>query len=404
MALPRILVLLTLAAVPLAGCVDDATPPPAIELDSEDNGTNDTLPDGREFAALEETNKTEKGLGGRIHKHDYWGGQDRVLVFDDVVEIGPIPVFPSRDDTNHLFVGYLALGDVPGEERPALVFEGTGLVEFTITQAPPWMQTARVSFRTAAQDWTERTPIQVGEPFTYAPTAVDNDVPHSVRSLWNWEVTADSPPAFADCAVVFDTFCTATPDAQIRVQITVVKANDVVEWPGHPAFYDEVEKRVVVDNVASRTTVQSAADVLIYGVEPDQVVPDKLIGVGTGSLDVWVNVSKIDAPVETSGFTLFWRSADIPEYELGYNPGANESDGKTWAHWHLVVNETMVDAFYQPTSRFTFKVLADAGPEAFRENFARCYRCVPYTIEYTMTVIANKDPDYVPPVDDPTMA
>lgn len=394
----RVLVVIGLVVLSLAGCVTDAPPVEGVEVTSADDAeANTTLPDGREFAALEETNKTEKGLGGRVHEHDYWGGKDRVVIFEDEVSPGPVPVFPDRQDTTHLFVAYLGLEDVPGEDRPALVFEGTGLVEFTITQAPAWMTSARVSFRTAAQDWTARTPVNVGETFTYAPTALDNDVPHSVRSLWNWEITADGPaPVLTDGYLV--------PDNVIRVTITVVKASDVVEWPGHPAFYEDVTKRVVVDNVASKTTVQTAADVLVYGVEPDQVVPDKLIGVGTGSLDVYVNISRVDSPVPYAGFTLFWRSAEIPEYELGRNPGANESDGKTWAHWRLVVNETMVDAFYQPSSRFTFKVLADAGDSTFRDNVARCYRCVPYTIEYTMTVVANKDPDYVPPMDDPSSA
>lgn len=394
--LARLIAAVGLLVAPLAGCVTEAPRETAVDLTASDEPeTNMTLPDGREFAGAKETNKTEKGVGGRVHKHDYWAGKDRVVIFDDDVSASLVPVFPSRDDTSHVFVAYLGLEDVPGEDRPALVFEGTGLVEFAITKAPAWMTSARLSFRTAAQDWTERAPIKVGETFAYEPTSLDNDVPHSVRSLWNWEVTADGPvPVMTDGFLV--------PDNEIHATITVVKASDVVEWPGHPAFYEDVEKRVVVDHVASKTTVQTAADVLVYGVEPDQVVPDRLVGVGTGSLDVYVNITRVDSPLPVAGFTLFWRSADIPEYELGRNPGANESDGKSWAHWHLVVNETMVDAFYQPSSRFTFKVLADAGEENFRKSVGRCYRCVPYTIEYTMTVVANKDPNYVPPTDDPS--
>lgn len=387
----RVLVALSLT-VPLAGCVSDAPPEGEVNLiSSDDNETGMKLPDGRDFAAAEETNKTEKGVGGRVHKHDYWGGADRVVVYDDTASIGLAPVFPSRTDTSRVGVAYIDLGNVPGEDRPALVFEGTGLVEFTITKAPAWMTSARLSFRTAAQDWTDPTAIAVGETFTYEPTAVDNDVPHSVRSLWNWQITADGPlPVLADGFII--------PDNGVQVTITVVKSGEVMEWPGHPAFYEETDRRVVLDNAVGKTNVQSAADVFVYGIETDALVPEKLIGVGTGSLDVFVNVTRLDSAIPPDGFTLWWYSADSRSGAHISNV-ANETDGKTTAHWRVAINETMVDAFYQPSSRFTFKVLANAA----NSLLFTCYRCNPYTLEYTMTIIANKDPNYVPPVDEASM-
>lgn len=396
MARSPVLVALVLLAIPLAGCVSDAPPEATIEPTAlEDAETNTTLPDGRTFAGAVETNKTESGLGGRVHQHDYWHGGTQVTVFDDEVSIFPFsPVFPSKDDTSHAGVAYIDLDKVPeAEDRPALVYEGTGAVIFTITQSPPWMQSATVSFRTAATDWNDGTSVKVGEPFVYEPTVQDLDVPHSERSLWNWQILSEAPAPVA--------LATGSPAGDtLRVTIEVLKAREVVDWPGHPAFYAEVDKRVVMDNMAGKTQV-APQDVFVYGLESDKLVPEKLIGVGTGSLDVYVNITGLDPDLPVRGYTLWWRSADMPDYEgIAHNPGANDTEGN-YAHWHLAVNETQLDAFYQPTSRFNFRVLAHVGDETVTSNVGRCYRCFPYTLEYTMTVVANKDPDYVPPVDDP---
>jgi len=176
----------------------------------------------------------------------------------------------------------------------------------------------------------------------------------------------------------------------IHVKIQVTKARDVDDWPAHPAFYDGVLERIVASNKQGGTTVQSAADVQVYGVEPDQVVPDKLISMGTRVIDVYVNVTQLNLPpgVPNGGFTLYWRTADTRPDDLGIFSIANSTDKAKVAYWHLRVNDTRVDSPYQPLSRFGFKVLANP----INDDAVACYRCVPYTIDYTMTIIARPDP------------
>lgn len=375
-----------------AGCLtaDQAPPEEEIAPAADDNRTlasNATLPDGREFKAAEEVNQTVEGEGGDEHLHDYWHGQENVVIYDADVEPFAMPI-GERDDSSKFFIGYVNLDDVPGEEdRPALVYEGTGVVTFTVTQAPAWSDTFDVVFRTAASDWGSPVAVRVGEPFTYEPSKLETDMPHSDRSLWNWKLYAKSPvPATGDPAGWF-----GMAQSPIHVTVMVQKLRNVDDWPGHPDFYAGVSERVVVDNQQGRTDVQQAADVLLYGVEPDQVVPDKLISMGTKYLDVYVNITRLEMPpgVPADGFTLFWRSAATQPSELGYNPGNNETDGTTWAYWHIELDPNELDSPYQPESRFSFKVLANAA----NSDQARCYRCVPYTIEYTISVIARPDPN-----------
>lgn len=383
----------------LAGCIgggDDAAP---AAVTPEPNETEpEILPTGEECVACQQINVTEEGAGGIEHVHDYWRGQEQVTIYDYDVALSPIPTF-ERGDNSKVFIGFVNLESVPDEtERPALVYEGAGKVTFTITAGPPWATGYQVTYRTAAQDWTTPQPIVVGEALDYEPGKKDTDMPHSFRSLWNWKIQAVSPVPVAGKPVVWGDLpadAGEEPDpVPIHVEIVVTKARTVDDWPGHPAFYAENAELVVAEDKKGSTSVQHAADVLIYGVEPDQIVPDQLISMGTRYVDVYVNVTRMELPpgVESSGFYLFWRAADTRPNDLGWGQTNNETDGKTNAYWRLEVNDSMVDSPYQPTSRFSFKVLVMPA----NDDALYCYRCVPYNLEYTMTVIARPDPAAAP--------
>lgn len=384
----RPLVLLLTLAMVAAGCIGKDDPAPETAPETNDTPTmNTTLPDGREFVAAAETNKTEEGVGGIDHKHDYWEGKETVVIFDRDVSQDLTPIF-ERGDNTKVFTVFINLDNISEEDpRPALVYEGTGKVIFELSGGLPTTTEYQLTYRTAGKDWSEWVPIASGSSFEYEPEMTETDMPHSFRSLWNWKLQAVGPVPITGDPTFFDTM-------PLHVTITVVKSRSVLDWPGHPAFYDGVEERVVALNKPGSTTVQQAADVLIYGVEPDQVVPDKLVSMGSRTLDVYVNITQLNLPpgVPNGGFTLYWRTADTRPDDLGIFSIANETDDTTFAYWHLMLEDDMVDSPYQPTSRFGFKVLANP----VNDDEAACYRCVPYTIEYTMTVIARPDPEAVP--------
>ncbi len=387
-----LLVTLLVSSAAFAGCLKpkDGGADDTLDTATTNNTTAPTsLPDGREFAAAEETNKTEAGTGGMEHKHDYWRGAEQIVIYDDDVTPFLTPI-GQRGDTSSVMIGFINLEKLPedadldeADQRDALVFEGTGQVEFRITTAPVWSTSYDVTFRTAGKDWSTPMPVNVGEPSIYTPAKTETDMPHSFRSLWNWKIVASGT-----VPVTGELGFTDTP---IHVQIIVHKASNVDDWPGHPAFYDGVKERIVAKDKPGRTDVQQAADVLLYGVEPDQVEPDRLVSMGTATLDVYVNITSLDMPpgVENSGFQLFWRSAATHPNSLGHSNHHNESDGSTWAVWRLQVDPSEVDSPYQPQSRFSFKVLATPADD----SVVYCYRCIPYSLEYTITVIARPDPE-----------
>lgn len=383
----RPLVVLLAVSMALAGCINkgDVAEEPTAPAQTNDTLPT-TLPDGREFTAVQETNKTEEGVGGMEHKHDYWQGFDQITIFDQDVSPSLTPVFERGDDSK-VWIAFINLGNISEEDnRSALIYEGTGKVDFTLTGGPAWATSYQMTFRTAASDWTPWQPIAVGETFSYEPQKIETDMPHSFRSLWNWKLQAVAPVPVTGDLFVSDVAPEGEP---MHVTIVVHRARDVDDWPGHPAFYDGVDERIVAENKPGKSSVQHAADVLVYGVEPDQVVPDRLISMGTRTLDVYVNITRLELPpgVENAGFHLFWRSADTTPNSLGHSQFNNETDAKTFAYWRLEVDDDMVDSPYQPTSRFSFKVLATPADS----SVVLCYRCMPYELEYTITVIARPD-------------
>lgn len=398
MRAPLVALVLLLPAA-LAGCLGGSDEPPA-EAENATGADNTTqpevLPDGREFAAVEETNKTEEGAGGMLHLHDYWAGAETVTIYDADVAPELTPLF-ERDDNTKVWIAFVNLEKLPGTEGDdapdALVFEGTGLVTFTITSAPAWASSYQLSFRTAGKDWSDYAPISPGEAFEYAPEKTETDMPHSFRSLWNWKLQAVDPAPLAGDP--FGITTEAGASEPLHVQIVVTKSRSVDDWPGHPAFYEGVDERIVMDDATGRTNVQHAADVLVYGVEPDQLVPDKLVSMGTHTLDIYVNITTLTLPpgVENDGFFLFWRHASTRPDDLGEGLMNNETDGSTWAYFHVQLDpETMLDSPYQPESRFSFKLLAAPA----NSDAIICYRCMPYELEYVMTVVARPMPVEAP--------
>lgn len=396
-----LLVALLFPLAGLAGCIGKDKPP--VEDDTgamnQSNVTPTSLPDGREFAAAKETNNTvsNETLDGKMHMHDYWHGKETVTIYEDDVSIDLTPVF-ERGDNTKVWEAFINLEKLPdGSNLSALIYEGTGKVTFLITEAPQWSTTFSMTFRTAGKDWTPWQNIGVGTPFEYLPAKTETDMPHSIRSLWNWKLQASGPVAITgDGALGF-----FEPTAQpIHVQIIVTKAASVDDWPPHPDFYGGVQERVVMLNMQGKTDVANAVDVLIYGVEPDQLVPEKLVSMGTEVLDVYVNITELTLPpgVPNGGFTLYWRNANTTPDALGVFSIANETDKQTNAYFHLNIDHGVVDSPYQPTSRFAFKILANA----LDDSVVACYRCMPYTITYTMTIIARpsasaEDAEMLPP-------
>ena len=426
---------LLLPSLALAGCFGGDDPAPAQDTlvnQTEDRGNkNATLPDDRgESAGIKETNKTEEGIGGVDHKHDYWAGRETVVLLDNrFVYFTPTPVYPDGEGTAAKSVAYVKLPCVPveGSEEcaPSLVYEGAEKVTVTATNPtfhpeceifscpalweqpihepplPPAPPVPRqdvphpdppkffLQWRSAADsDWREPVPLEMDTPIDIQVGAKETDMPHSVRSLWVFRITTDEPASVG-----------------IDLTITTTKGRDVVDWPGHPDFYADGPIRKVSDKPVT-TKMSGAKEGYLYDSGGTWVAPDKLVSHGTTRLVVIANVTGVTTAtgMKPTGFFLEYHNATIvgPEIRFGERLGDVEGDNDlTSYNFDIPVDVNGMDGPYQPASRWGFRLMATFTdvdvprevPEVGGASVGLCPACFEYTIDYNLVVFAIKDPE-----------
>ena len=391
MASPRALALaLLLALAPLAGCLtgasDDETPATVEEPATNQTAPNATLPDGRgESAGLKEVNKTEEGVGGMEHLHDYWAGRETVIVFDRTVGLAAFPLYPDGEGSQPSASAYLKLPRGP-ESEPNLVFEGTEKVTFLAGTPETWSDTAHPSppklfmqYRSAADsEWTDKQEVAYGTPAEIAVTPQMTDMPHSTSSLWVFRLTTDR----AD-------------DYSVPITISIHKGRDVVDWPGHPEFYANGPARVVLDQHVT-THMSGLESALLYDSGGTWVNPEKLISWGTTRLHVFLNITKVSNAynADGTGFFLEVHNATIigPEITFG-SRHFDEDEPDDLKSWDFIVevDEDGMDGPYQPSSRWGFRAMATFAEIPGVTGL--CPGCFPYDIEYDIKVVAISDPE-----------
>lgn len=401
----RLLALALAVLLPLAGCLkksDDAEP----AILTEENATveqNATLPDGRgESAGLLETNKTEEGVGGIEHRHDYWKGQDRVVLFDETVELFCPPCMPDGEGTEPKSVAYVKLGKLPGAEESgdegdgvpeegadALVYEGAASVEMLfatptyqldddgIVAAPhPSPPALFLQFRSAADsEWREPVQVTYDTPIVVAVTPEMTDMPHSTHSLWVFRLTTDRPEV----------------TVSVPMTVTAVKGRAVVDWPGHPDFYADKPTRVVMQQHVT-THMSGLESFALYDSGGTWANPEKLISWGTKEIRVFVNVTSATNQLGAAPTGHFLEAINAtvigPEVTFGSRHGDihGNNDLKSY-EFALKVDEVGMDGPYQPASRWGFRMMATFADIDGVIGF--CPGCFPYDIEYDITVIAT---------------
>lgn len=372
----------------LAGCTsgDEAPVTPAANA-SEDNGTPSfALPDDRGVsAAANETNRTEEGVGGVEHKHDYWQGAETVVLFQESVSLSTLPFFPKGEGSTPAGVAYVKLP--PGK----LVYEGADAVRVLavaeplrgVAPTPPPALT--LQWLTAASSaWSEPVPLVYGMELEISVEARETDMPHSEVSLWNFRILSERPPTFEN----------------VNLTITTTRGRDVVDWPGHPDFYAETSERVVYEG-PTRTHQYGFPENAFYEGQDSWTRPAKLISYGTGVLDVYVNVTRFSStpPMDPAGYGLYVHNATQLGYVCceysSYDDAGGNNDLKTY-HFVVPVNVTDMDGPYQPESRWGFRLVAaiganvpSVGPVGFTDGAT-------YDIDYDMKIVARKAADAAP--------
>lgn len=392
---PRPLPVLLLLLLPgaLAGCFggDDSPGEEAPQAVANESATTAQLPDGRgQSAGNLETNKTEEGVGGVEHKHDYWQGQEQVVLFQDDVTLSFIPLFPDGEGSTPKGVAYVKL---PSDRQ---VFEGTEKV--TVLVGAPTLRGAEIpnppqvtlQYRSAADaDWREPVPIAYGAALEIPVEPKETDMPHSTFSLWVFRITSDRPAVAASGVV--------------NVTVTAHKGREVVDWPGHPDFYGDKAYRVVLDKDVT-THIRGFPENVFYEGN-DWAVPDLLISHGTARVEVWTNITSAKATSPTVAdpvsFYLNMHNATQVGFENDIFNWFDDADGRNdLASYHFVVpvSDVGMDGPYQPASRWGFRLEAGYGASAVKDvvPFGGCGDCASYDIDYHVTVIAYPPAEEAP--------
>lgn len=397
----RTLAVALLCLAPLAGCVADEPADAALGLD---NATGipqapPAPPDNRTgtFNAFEETNRTEEGVGGMTHDHDYWLGRDRAVVLDRVVELAEYPASEGNAVEFGLPVGQT-------------VYEGTAAVEVLVTApmrhvcqftfytngqpvctdrnvfgedqpagrvpdpAPPtltlWYQHA------ASSEWEEAGPLAWDAVLSIPVAPDETDMPHSLASLWRFRIVGSQ--AGADATSTF------------KLVATAVRGTEIVEWPGHPDFYAEKATRLIFEGTAA--THESG---YMAGLEQDdsfeQQAPNRLISYGTKSVHAWINVTSVKAPpgavfgawhLAVKNATGDWTRVDP------WTPPADPAEPKD-LYFVTAVDEAGMDSPYAADSRWEFFLYADLQFCAPDVCLLGASGFVAYDVEYAMTIVAS---------------
>lgn len=257
------LLLLAVACLALAGCA--STPAPA-ETSQEAPGV---ITDPRDTAYL--ANATPGS-----HVHDYWQGRDSVQVLDETTGGG---CFQYAGDQ-----GLMARFQPPDGN---IVPQGTGVVEVLVDwqidedtgPSIPGVPGTSTAF-TSMELWVKRAPdaeaslvaeVQDGVALRFNSTNQEDDPPHYVLSLWEFQVVAVNEGADST------SFC-----GTFHVQATAFRTLPLEVFPPHPDRWNgssELPLRAIDVNVQLHTGLvvtyscfNGCADIT-FGPDDGLVVP-----------------------------------------------------------------------------------------------------------------------------------
>jgi hypothetical protein len=369
MRLPAILLAL---AMLLAGCLGggNGEGDEDLGLGAVDGDGNVVPPTGRPPIKFDnEDNVTfEPGAGGVDHHHDYWEGRTRVVVFEQPAKMHPFAATRKAAE-------YEAQATFR-PAQPALIYEGTETVEFTITTpgrhacegedtvngdyvctsnffgvepvadpAPPAGLKLRYK-HASTREWIDVGAIAWDVPLPIKiMQAIETDMPHATASLWEFQVLS---PNKHDSSLAF-----VAKAELVRGPVGIPL------WPGHPDFYaNNLTSRVVLDTVATSGDPGAFGHgAAIVPAEAGVVYADKLISYGTRTLYVWINITEVQAPNPATAPSswFLWHTNSSGNHNIT-NPADTETHGFDVRehHWVLPVDDSGMDSPYSDGSRWWF--------------------------------------------------
>ena len=343
----RLLTAATALALLLAGC---SSSPGA------DEGATEVpeITDPRDTSYLADPDQVE-------HVHNYWNGRDSVKVL--AVDGGS---FVSTCQ------GCSAEGMGIGWQRPEegdIVPQGTAWVNGTVTLVEEGENTydsLELWVKSSADAELRRWgPVESGVPFSIATTQEQNDPPHYVLSLWQFELHAMGGDEIQ-------------VSGSVAWDVQAVRGLPLVPYPAHPDRWGgATELDLLEESQASEWTLHHEVPFNSYycsgGCPRTHTLPDGVV-VPFDTTEVHVTLSITDGV--PTGLGLWFHAAD--SWDVAKVEGQSEEVGTTT--YVIPLESSMADSPYAPQSLWEFQVGMDQAQPLVRA----------WSGEYTITVVAVK--------------
>lgn len=373
------LVLLLVGAAGLSGCMDSGGDTPTVETDpattqaqsSTGADANATVDDG--------TTEMPKDIGAKPHAHDYWTGKERVTLLDQDVQIDPFTAvffsFVNVFGWQTPAVGGTVLQLPDG----AIVFEGTGKLEFTASWSEPTMTGMTLRYRSAASpQLSEPVPVTNGEVVSIDVTPDMSDMPHEKTSRW---------------AFVLSPGAGQTMIGSFHAKIDIVKMRDIEAFPGHPELFNGQHTLTLYDGPATSSQSSFATRTVKFvtaggGVEEEYLRPAAVVPMETMAMTANVTITSATASVgKVNGAYFLVKPANSNGFRVA-NLVASDPDAGTYQFAWLVDME-QTDSPYAKTSQWAFDLRVSTDPTG---TGASCGGCSDAQVDYTLVAVAYDAP------------
>lgn len=326
---------LLLVATALAGCIGGGSSSTVqdgntTEEPVEDPEDNETL---RNKSPVDVREDTKFSPNSTFHVHDYWGDQDRFTLVDADRAID----WQSRVRDRPLGASSRAPRftiDVPrGDDRPNLVYPGTGKIAMTLTWSGDDGISPRLCVTNAGQSGNLCSVSQTRE-FTFGSPGDKKvisreedskflatetvDPPHAIKSNWRFQVWLCQEGYGAQCLA-------ATDVSSFQLSVAILRGNESLPMdPPHFAFYGQRDQL----SVLNETTVLSGQTDLNWPVRAYRSLRDErepIWEAGGFELANWLPSAVPVVPIRTEvlGVEVAWSTGTGSSLEFGYKTAAD---------------------------------------------------------------------------------
>lgn len=336
----------------------------------EGNLTNVSVDDG--------TMPMDVDVGHQPHVHDYWTGKERVTLLDADVDVDAQDAF--RFTFFDIFMGTPGVGGTFVElPDGAIVYEGTGKLEFTVSWTDATVTGAALRHRAAnSRDFSEPQALTNGEALVIDVTPEMTDMPHVQTSRWGFLLH----PAQAGQSIV----------GKIHVKIDIVRLGDIMLFPGHPELFNGADTLTLFsgqgESSQSNFITGATAFATGGGFEDGGLPSQRIVPMETLTMTANLTITDVTSSQgEATDLFFLYKPADTGRYYRANLVSGDMATGVFQFAWPVEMPQSDSPYAAPDASQWRFDVRvatkAPVGDDA-------CSRCADVKVTYDLEVVAYK--------------